>query len=222
MTYRDQLRLEFYPGAFASNTSDSDEMKNSPIELSFQKGSSISPMASLVLHSLQQYLATIRQSAVEARRVLKLISDAWDRAVGLENEARMLEFCGVTRLTLSKPEDGSISLRARCTLLGNANTATPGRKSLSKGNNAKRIDVNFIVRTRIDPPSTDNEVGSLDFDIDVLATKVYGFGTGNKSGLSDKELQSILGKGIDTKDGNPQLGNGQWCEAVRALTASVF
>lgn len=222
MAYRDQLQLEFYPAAFASRNRAQDENKNSPIELTPQRNTTISPTASLVLHSLQQHLTTIQQSTVAAKQVLKFISSAWDRTVGLENEARMLEFCGVTRLSLSKPDDGSLSLHARCTLLANAHSSTPGRKGLAKNNHAKRIDVDFIVRTRIDQPDTDDTVGSLDFDIDALATKVYGFGTGSKSGLSDKELQSILGDGLGQKDGHIQLGNGIWCKAVRALTGSVF
>lgn len=224
MAYQDQLQLEFYPGAFASKNRDQDEGKNYPIELTSQKNANISPIASLVLHSLQHHLATIQQSTVAPKQLLRFISSAWDRTVGLENEARMLEFCGVTRLTLSKPDQGSLSLRTRCTLLGNATVSTPGRKGASsKNSSAKRIDVDFTVRTRIDKTDAENTIGFLDFDIDVLATKVYGFGTGNKSGLPDKELQSILGKGLSRdKDGDVQLGNGVWCKAVRTLTGSVF
>ncbi|KAJ5184859.1 Kinetochore Spc7 [Penicillium cf. griseofulvum] len=224
MAYRDQLQLEFYPGAFASKNSDLDESKNYPMELTSQKNVNFSPIASLVLHSLQHHLTTIQQSTVAPKQLLRFISSAWDRTVGLEKEARMLEFCGVTRLTLSKPDEGSLSLRTRCTLLGNATVSTPGRKGATSTNNgAKRIDVDFTVRTRIDKTNAESTVGSLDFDIDVLATKVYGFGTGNKSGLPDKELQSILGKGLGReKDGGVQLGNGLWCKAVRTLTGSVF
>ncbi|KAK4863464.1 hypothetical protein LT330_002242 [Penicillium expansum] len=224
MAYRDQLELEFYPGAFASKNSGQDEGKNYPMELTPQKNATISPIASLVLHSLQHHLATIQQSTVPPKQLLRFISSAWDRTVGLENEARMLEFCGVTRLTLSKPDEGSLSLRTRCTLLGNVAGSTPGRKGTAlKNNTAKRIDVDFTVRTRIDKTNAENTIGVLDFDIDVLATKVYGFGTGSKSGIPDKELQSILGKGLgQDKDGDVQLGNGVWCKAVRTLTGSVF
>ncbi|CAI7623703.1 unnamed protein product [Penicillium viridicatum] len=224
MAYRDQLQLEFYPGSFASKNRGQDEGKNYPMELTSQKNANISPIASLVLHSLQHHLATIQQSTVAPKQLLRFISSAWDRTVGLENEARMLEFCGVTRLTLSKPDQGSLSLRTRCTLLGNATVSTPGRKgAASKNSSAKRIDVDFTIRTRIDKTNAENTIGFLDFDIDVLATKIYGFGTGNKSGLPDKELQSILGKSLGRdKDGDVQLGNGVWCKAVRTLTGSVF
>jgi kinetochore protein Spc7/SPC105 len=222
VVYRDQLQLEFSPGAFISKLSTQDEKKNLPLELTSQKGAKISPIASLVLHSLQRHLSTIQQSTITPKQLLHFVSSAWDRTVGLENEARMLEFCGVTRLTLFKPDEGSLSLRARCTLLGNGTASTPGRKGATpKNNSTKRIDVDFTVRTRIE--QTNSGIGSLDFDIDVLATKVYGFGTGNKAGLPDKELQSILGKGLgQQKDSDIQLGKGVWCKAVRNLTGCVF
>lgn len=223
MAYRDQLQLEFYPGAFASKNDNQVEKKNFPLELIPQKSTKISPIASLVLHSLQYHLTTIQQSTVVPKQLLRFISHAWDRTVGLENEARMLEFCGVTRLTLSKPDEGSLYLRARCTLLGNATVSTPGRKGAApKNNSAKRIDVDFTVRTRIDKADAQNTVGSLDFDVDVLATKVYGFGTGNKSGLPNEELQGILCKGLGQVNNDIQLGDGVWCKAVRTLTGSVF
>ncbi|CAG8898137.1 unnamed protein product [Penicillium egyptiacum] len=224
MAYRDQLQLEFYPGAFASKNSGQDEGKNYPMELTFQKNANVSPIVSLVLHALQHHLTSIQQSNVAPKQLLRFVSRAWDRTVALENEAHMLEFCGVTRLTLSKPDEGSLSLRTRCTLLADSTASTPGRKgAASKNNNAKRIDVDFTVRTRIDKANTESTIGTLDFDIDVLATKVYGFGTGSKSGLPDKELQSILGKGLGRdKDGGVQLGDGVWCKAVRTLTGSVF
>ncbi|KAJ5748605.1 uncharacterized protein N7511_010301 [Penicillium nucicola] len=224
MAYREQLQLEFSPGAFISKSNTQDERKNLPLDLTPQKNAKISPIGSLVLQSLQRHLSTIQQSTVAPKQLLRFISGAWDRTIGLENEARMLEFCGVTRLTLSKPDEGSLSLRARCTLLGEGTASTPGRKSATpKNNSTKRIDVDFTVRTRIDQTTAaDSAIGCMDFDIDGLATKVYGFGTGNKSGLPDNELQSILGKGLRQKDSGVQLGNGVWCKAVRNLTGSVF
>lgn len=225
MSYRGQLQIKFHPSAFATKKSYGTEKTNQPLDLSSVKGKTISPIASLVLQSMRQHLSTITQSNITPKQLLRFISDAWDRTVGLENEARLLEFCGVTRLTLSEPENSSLSLRARCTLLGNAAIAsTPGRKGSAKSNSAKRIDVDFNVRTRMNSDSEegkDKEIGSLDFDIDVLATKIYGFGVGNKSGLSGKEMEGILGKGLSPGDG-AQLGNGVWCKAVRMLTGSAF
>lgn len=223
MAYRGQLQVKFHPGAFATKKSAA-EPTNLPLELRSIKGKAISLIASLVLQSLQRHFATIQQSNITPKQLLRFISSAWDRTIGLENEARMLEFCGLTRLTLSDPSDTSLSLRARCTLLGNAAVSSaPGRKgAAAKNNGTKRIDVDFTVRTRIDTEAQDMKpIGALDFDIDVLATKVYGFGAGNNSGLSGTEMQSILGKGMVRKDGQT-LGNGVWCKAVQMLTGSAF
>ncbi|KAJ5649473.1 uncharacterized protein N7484_003196 [Penicillium longicatenatum] len=221
MSYRAQLQIKFHPGAFATKDSSSTQKTNLPLELTFTK-SKISPITSLVLQSLQQHLAKVQQSKVAPRHLLRFISSAWDRTISLENEARMLEFCGVTRLTLSDPKN-DLSLRARCTLLGNtAIPSTPRRKgAAAKNSGAKRIDVDFTVRTRVNLNDDSQGIGSLDFDMDVVATKVYGFGSGNKAGLPDKEMQNILGKGLDSGEAGA-LGNGVWCKAVQELTGSVF
>jgi len=222
MSYRGQLQIKFHPGAFATKNSTSTEKANLPLELTLTKSKAISPIASLVLQSLQQHLATVQQSKVAPKHLLHFVSNAWDRTLGLENEARMLEFCGVTRLTLSDPNN-NLSLRARCTLLGNTATpSTQGRKgAAAKNSEVKRIDVDFTVRTRVNLRDDPQSIGSLDFDMDVAATKVYGFGSGNKAGLPDKEMQSILGKGLDGGEAGA-LGNGVWCKAVQKLTGSVF
>ncbi|KAJ5641688.1 hypothetical protein N7490_005688 [Penicillium lividum] len=222
MSYRGQLQIKFHPGAFATKNSTKTDKSNLPLELTLTKTKAISPIASLVLQSLQKHLATVQQSKVAPKHLLRFISTAWDRTLGLENEARMLEFCGVTRLTLSDPK-GNLSLRARCTLLGNAAVPfTQGRKGAEKNSGAKRIDVDFTVRTCVNPDSGDSQcIGSMDFDMDVIATKVYGFGSGNKSGLPDTEMQSILGQGLDSGEAGA-LGNGVWCKAVQKLAGSVF
>lgn len=224
MTYQGQLKLKFYPSAYLTKNSDHAEKTNLPLELMATKQKGMTPIASLVLQSLQRRLATIQQSKITPRQLLHFISSAWDRTLGLENEARMLEFCGVTRLTLSDPKDhsASLSLRARCTLLGNAPaSATPNRKGTpAKKDGAKRIDVDFTVRAKSPSAADKAEIDTLEFDIDTLATKVYGFGAGNKSGLSGKEMQSILGKGLGQE--GQTLGNGMWCKAVQTLTSSVF
>lgn len=223
MTYRSQLQIEFYPEAFATTSSGADKT-NLPLKLSSVQGKTISLIASLVLQSLQRHLAAIQQSTITTKQLLRFVSSAWDRTTGLENEAHMLEFCGLTRLTLGDSDPASLSLRARCTLLGDATaSSTPGRKgAAAKNNSTKRIDVDFTVRPRIDTEVEDMKpIGCLEFDIEVIATKVYGFGADNKSGLSGKEMQSILGKGMSRDDGKT-LGNGVWCKAVQMLNGSAF
>ncbi|KAJ6171934.1 hypothetical protein N7470_001001 [Penicillium chermesinum] len=212
------------PGAFAGIASDDADEENVPLELAFVNGRNISPIASLVLQSLQRHLATIKHFTLAPKTLLRFVSKAWDSTLALENEARMLEFCGVTRLTLLDSQDTPLALRARCTILGhNAASSIPGHKgSAAKSSIAKRIDVDFNVKTSVKSQSDASQnIGSMDFDIDVLATKVYGFGTGNKSGLTEKEIQRILGKDI-THEGGEALGSGMWCRAVQNLSEAVF
>lgn len=233
MFYRNQLQLMFYPGAFYTGTAGKKlETPEMPVELRYQprdtKKSTIptpqlSSIASLVLKSLQTHLSTIHQSTTAPRDMLRFVSEAWDLVLNLEEETRMLEFCGVTKLTLLEAEDKP-SLRARCTLLG----APPSSKNNRKGNTARRIDIDFAVKTRV-LQQHKNQIGVMDLETDVIATKVYGFGSSNQSGLSEDQMRDIIyqelgagNKSEDTKDAGVQLGHGVWCRAVRSLTGTVF
>lgn len=265
MCYRDQLRLSFHPGAFSiGNASQTaDEKKNMPLELVYSPGAShktavrptpqLSPIASLILKSLQNHIATIQQSTVTPKQLLRFISETWDRILGLEEEARMLEFCGVTKLTLTEDSenDKKPSLRARCTLLSRIPSGqqkqqqkTPTRKRIPSAmtEKQKRIDIDFSIKTRIIPNTGDNAIGTMHFDTDVTASKVYGFGSGSpgsgkdgaETGLSEREMREILckelgvlvgggGKKSDSRsDSVSQLGNGVWWRAVKALDGVVF
>ena len=233
MFYRNQLQLVFYPGAFYTGTAGKTlETPEIPVELRYQprdtKKSTIptpqlSSIASLVLKSLQTHLSTINQPTTSPRDMLRFVSEAWDLVLNLEEEIRMLEFCGVTKLTLLESEDKP-SLRARCTLLG----APPSLKNSRKGSSARRIDIDFAVKTRV-LQQKKNEIGVMDVETDVIATKVYGFGSSNQSGLSEDQMRDIIyqelgagNKNKGTKDAGVQLGNGVWCRAVRSLTGTVF
>ena len=143
----------------------------------------------------------------------------------------MLEFCGVTKLKLLEANDSSPSLRARCTLLSTG--TTPDGKH-------RRIDVDFAVTTRIlhntthdgeghETGSDKSDIGTLDIKTDVIASKVYGFGSGNEAGLSEVEMRKILSKGLrggaEKKGGDAaalKLGGGVWSMAVRKLSGVVF
>lgn len=182
--------------------------------------SKLSSIALLVLKSLQHHIASIQQPKVAPKHLLRFISQAWDLMLNLEEEARMLEFCGVTKLKLSDSDD-TPSLRARCTLL---QPLPAGDKSSKKpsASGSRRIDVDFAVKTRVipTPDSAPGSVGVLDFETDVLASKVYGFQ--NNSGLSETEMQKILSTQLGGTDSGPQLGGGVWSKAVQALTGTVF
>ncbi|RAH77308.1 Spc7-domain-containing protein [Aspergillus japonicus CBS 114.51] len=256
MSYRHQLQLTFHPASFLINnntpsTTPNDQTTNAPITLKYAPTTTttttskptpsttphLSAITLLVLKSLQIHLTSIPQSRTAPKHLLHFIAQAWDLTLQLEEEARLLEFCGVTKLKLLEGNDSSAnakktptpapSLRARCTLL---NPAPPSSSSASSPSNC-RIDVDFAVRTRILPPPQDGAgagagaLGQLDLQTDVLASKVYGF-TAQSKGLSETEMRSILNKGLSgsgaASEGKMPLGRGVWRTAVRKLTGTVF
>jgi kinetochore protein Spc7/SPC105 len=152
---------------------------------------------------------------------LSFVSEAWDLAAKVEEETRMLGFHGVINLQLSQLDDKP-SLRARCTLLGTA-TSTNRSPENAPQNSSSRIDVDFAVTTRILDKKDETEIGVLDIHTEVLASKVYGFGTDNDAGLSEKEMRSILSKELKGhgKSG-VKLGSGVWSKAVQMLSGKAF
>ncbi|KAF4271645.1 hypothetical protein KXX16_007951 [Aspergillus fumigatus] len=242
MSYREQLQLVFHPATFATENaaqppSSIDEKTSPHLELKYHprngakstvRAPQLSPIALLVLKSLQKHLKTLehKTATIAPKHLLRFISNAWNSVLSLEEEARMLEFCGVTKLRLSEDED-KLSLRARCTILG-TDTAegrkTQASRSTKKhaSNEKQRIDVDFGVRTHVVQDNESGDVGSLDFEIDVIASKVYGFGSGNDLGMSETEMRTILCKEMGEKTAGAQLGNGVWSRAVRMLTGTVF
>ncbi|KAL2000052.1 hypothetical protein VTN02DRAFT_3615 [Thermoascus thermophilus] len=237
MRYRNELRILFHPGAFrvphsAARSADGDTQMNMPLELTYSPShalasasSQLTPTKSLLLKSLRKHLASIPQSSVEPRQLLRFVSEAWDLAQTVEEEIRVLGFCGVTRLKLvDDAEDGPL-LRARCILLGGsaaAATTTPRKQPKeAKG----RVDVDFTVKTRVGRDSTDGgELGKLELDLDVVATKVYGFGSNCGSGISESQMRDILRKEVQGKQQSSgrESRNGVWGRAVRELAGRVF
>jgi kinetochore protein Spc7/SPC105 len=244
MSYREQLQLVFHPATFATENGAQppsvDEKTSLPLEVRYHPrdgdkstipAPQLSPIALLVLKSLQKHLKTLqpKSATIAPKHLLRFISNAWNSVLNLEEEARMLEFCGVTKLKLSDDED-KLSLRARCTLLGTdpaEGRKTPAPKSKSNStkrtsNEKRRIDVDFAVRTRVVQGNEPGDIGYLDFETDVIASKVYGFGSGNDLGMSETEMRSILCKEMGEKTAGVQLGNGVWSKAVRMLTGTVL
>ncbi|GKZ69139.1 hypothetical protein AnigIFM50267_004326 [Aspergillus niger] len=236
MTYRNQLQLTFHPASFHTNT-DNATNPDTPIDLKYAPTTDtkrttiptaqLSPISLLVLKSLQSHITSTTYQPSSPKHLLHFISQAWDLTLKLEEEARMLEFCGVTKLKLLEANDSSPSLRARCTLLSTGNTSQSQRR---------RIDVDFAVTTRILHSTTGgqesndkSDIGTLDIKTDVIASKVYGFGSGNEAGLSEVEMRKILSKGLrgggERKGGDAsalKLGGGVWSMAVRKLSGVVF
>lgn len=251
MSYRNQLQLSFHPATFYTGNNKLDSMTdetNMPLELRYSPRNGmksttvvpqLSPIASLVLKSLQQHLTTIQQPRTAPKHMLRFISNAWDFVLDLEEETRMLEFCGVTKLKLLEVGDRP-SLRARCTILGSSPSSTTPAKNKNKTKNpssvgdTRRIDIDFAVRTHVLAKHEDNEtdtnnaaveIGIMDLETDVIASKVYGFGAANDVGISEDQMRDILCREIEEKSAGGdgvQLGKGVWSRAVRMLTGTVF
>ncbi|KAI9376712.1 hypothetical protein BJX61DRAFT_488959 [Aspergillus egyptiacus] len=242
MSYRHQLQLTFHPISFSIGNLDrkasSDSNPNTPVEITYapetRKQSTgqtppLSPIALLILKSLQNHVAEIEQSKTTPKQLLHFVSKAWDDAAKLEEEARMLEFHGVTKLLFSEIEDKPV-LRARCTLLGNlpppsktTTPTTPTTPAKAQPSNNSRIDVDFAMTTRVIDKKDNSDISVLDIQTKVLASKVYGFGTDNRTGPSENEMQSILSKELrgHAKSG-VRFGSGIWGKAVQVLSGKVF
>lgn len=223
MLYQHQLQLKFYPGSFSIDSGNQGPKANAPVELTYHPKDGVNgPLSSiklLILKSLQSYLATIDQSRVSPKQLLQFVSVAWDVASNAQEEVRMLGFHGVTNLRLMEVDDKP-SLRARCTLLGSVAPLDPGTDS--RTNTTSRIDVDFAVTTRILEITEESPLGILDIQTEVIASKVYGFGTDNGTGLSEKEMRSILSKELKGKRKGVQFGSGVWSSAVQMLSGRVF
>ena len=169
--------------------------KNMPIKLvySSKKNSSrakLSPIGSFVLKTIDNHISKMQQSNVTPRQLLRFVSQTWDQVFVLEEEARMLEFCGVTNLRLieeavgdNSDSSGQLSLKARCTLLsrpkqGKQTTMTGEKKRKSNNNNnnnnntassttqqQKRIDVDFCVKAQIISPLDNSNKMDMDMDM---------------------------------------------------------
>ncbi|KAL1966659.1 hypothetical protein VTN77DRAFT_4070 [Rasamsonia byssochlamydoides] len=243
MRYRDELQVIFHPKDFRAPGSDTpspekmdSDMGTTSVELMYRpkKGvasaASLTPAKSLILSFLRSRIATIPRFSTSPKQLLRFISEAWNLALTLEEEMRMLEFNGVTKVTLMEKEGARPSLRARCILLGNMTPGEPLRNA--------RVDVDFIVTPRIVGQKNKGNAGEaigdkLELDVDVALSKVYGFGNHDGAGLSESRMRDIIlqspamssqgKKKIPSElTSGSGLGHGVWGQAVRDLAVKVF
>lgn len=229
MCYRNEIQVLFHPGSFRvpRPPKNLQRMPNTkvktPVDLLYHpskagstgRGCELSPTKALVLHALRKYLAIIQQSSLTPKKLLGFISEAWNLALTVEEEIRQLEFCGVTKLRLTKDESDSF-LRARCTVLGDTGSTSMPKKS--------RVDVDFNVRMRVaDDGALDPEdLRPLRLEIEALGSKVYGFGSENQSGVSENQMRDILRKETQGNRSGVEFGKGVWRKAVHELAGRVF
>lgn len=223
MSYRNQLKLTFHPGAFRiESPSLCGGNANMPLDLTYapeRPASKLSPIASLILNALQNHLPTINQPTTPPKHLFHFITAAWNLVFALEEESRLLNLHGMTKLSLLSENR---TLRARCTLLSNAFKPLNKHKKPTAAK-SKRVDLDFAVSTRIIPSDKDDELGSMDLDTAVSASKVYGFGKENELDISEDKMGAILSR--KTKSGSSEgvvLGKGVWYRAVKVLAEEIF
>lgn len=194
MKYKDEIRLFFYPAAFARDET-SDAANNAPISLVFSPPPSDDDVSSteelktekrFVLQLLQSHLHALVQSTTPVKTMIASVAQGWDVATSLANEIRLLILAGITNVNILSDD----TVRAKTMLL------LPALKA--------RFDVEFTLTAAI----VDARIATK---VDVKLEKVYG---GNElDGRKAKMVRDALLKEVHSKG----MGQGGWVAAARGL-----
>jgi kinetochore protein Spc7/SPC105 len=242
MSYRDELHVVLAPIALKNSRSneqgDSDYVV---IELSYRPKSKpaesksarpLSPVKSFILTMLRRHVKNKEPGPTTLKESLHSISKGWEIAYSLEEEIRLLEFNGVTKVTLTGSDTNAL-LRARCILIGanislTASPPSPRRKSKPSSGPAAskplqeqqqkqqtRLDIDFTLTI---PESTSASSRSLDPEINIIVNKIYGF-TGDsdddendrsktkETHLNETQMQNVIHKAIETPPPVSDIGD---------------
>ncbi|PGH29693.1 kinetochore protein Spc7 [[Emmonsia] crescens] len=197
MRYRNELQVDFYPGAFNLKQSaaescgrrSSQANKNLPISLRYSPSvahgtrhasSSPSPEKSLVLHALRMRASQLPQSSITPRQFLASMSRAWDKAINLGDEIRALDYCGITRAKAieANPSEPTL-LEIRCIVLGwspkttapePAGSETKQKSTSGSGNKDGKVRARIDIDFTVKPrpaPHNGTDIPVMDIDVDV-------------------------------------------------------
>jgi kinetochore protein Spc7/SPC105 len=242
MNYRKELRLDFNPKAFSTTQAKNARRSLKPdadlqLALTYvpessrgaKLSSNIAPPAEkgLMLHALRVRLSQISPgSTSQPKALLASISKTWDTACSLQNEIRLLEYCGVTRRKITESKQFQPTLLiVRCILLGQLPTTKTEEAETQTGNSsASRLDIDFKVKPRllVDGTSQSSDM-EIDIDVDVSVCKVYGFqhDAERSARFSEGKIREYLHKVIQS-GGGVQFGSGLWLDAVKSLEKKLF
>ncbi|KAK2772099.1 hypothetical protein FQN53_004778 [Emmonsiellopsis sp. PD_33] len=233
MRYRDELQVDFYPGAFnikrpasSSARRSSQPNKNLPVALSYAPNAAQGahhtnqvppPEKALILHALRMRTSNISQAAITPRQFLASISRAWDKAINVGNEIRALGYCGITRAKAIDVKSEPALLETRCMVLGWSTTASAATTAETENETTKHKRRSCTVestreRARIDvdfivkPRPASNETYPVDMDIDIdidVAVSVV-YGSVNNGG--EAQIGEFLGKMVNGQNTAPGSG----------------
>ncbi|KAI9769163.1 MAG: hypothetical protein M1839_003798 [Geoglossum umbratile] len=123
MTYRRDIELSFDVSSLLPNdiSRPAAKTENSPIELSYiadrreYHPQQLTTSRTFVLLNLRAQLGRLQQSATKVKDLLKLVSEAWNKANIIEEDVRLLNLYCPTEAVI--PDDGSRKLLVKSTLL---------------------------------------------------------------------------------------------------------
>ncbi|ETI29212.1 hypothetical protein G647_01665 [Cladophialophora carrionii CBS 160.54] len=216
MTYKDELRLFFYPQSFQCKVMDAPRRRSgrrsasssgptAPISLTYAPTNLEDPDASvselptekrfflqLIRSQLHAY-AMMPKRSVASKTVLATVSDGWSLACKVSEELRLLNFIGISTATILSDEKLGLKVMVMTSKQG-------------------RIDIEFAVSVTI------LSDGNIVTSTNVTASAMYGLAVGLISGSKGRKVQHALSKEVESRT----LGEGAFLQAVQGFEEWLY
>ncbi|KIW72188.1 hypothetical protein PV04_00401 [Phialophora macrospora] len=211
MTYKDELRLFFYPQAFQCKVTDAPRRRSgrrsastsgptAPISLTYAPTNVEDPDAPVpelptekrfflqLIRSQLHAFAMMPKRSVASKTVLTTVSEGWSLSCKIAEELRLLNLIGISTATILGDEKLGLKVMIM----------TPKQE---------RIDIEFAVSVTI------LSDGNIVTSTNVTATAMYGSTVGLISGSKGRKVQHALTKEVESRT----LGEGAFFQAVQGL-----
>jgi kinetochore protein Spc7/SPC105 len=216
MTYKDELRLFFYPQAFQCKVTDAPRRRSgrrsastsgptAPISLTYAPTNVEDPDAPVpelptekrfflqLIRSQLHAFAMMPKRSIASKTVLATVSDGWSLACKISEELRLLNLIGISTATILSDEKLGLKVMLMTPRQG-------------------RIDIEFAVSVTI--LSDGNIVASTT----VTAAAMYGSAVGLISGSKGRKVQHALTKEVESRT----LGEGAFFQAVQGFEEWLY
>ncbi|EZF24362.1 hypothetical protein H112_03215 [Trichophyton rubrum D6] len=239
MRYRGELQLDCNPSHIhtLSQNLTKDERQASqhdtlPLTLTYApRGNGLqsaavnpSPGASLILNAIRMQVSYALLSPVSLKQLLSGIARCWETAKSLQEEIRMLGYCGIVNIkSIGAKRSEPTLLKIRCTLLGNIKdkiSPEEVNKPKKKQGERARVDIDFTAKPKALEKYADGPNIGVGIDFDATASTVYGFETSNDSETRDLRMNDLLTKLMEKP--NQTFGSGLLRATVKAVEKRVF